>query len=865
MNDLASRGSEPIVDPTACDREPIHIMGQIQPLGFLIAVSMDWIIQHVSANIASFVPGCDIDALPGEHVSVLLREATIRSLQERLAVLASNDGTERIFGCDLVGKDQPFDVSVHISGHSILIEAEPSTVRNAVNPGSLVKTVISRLQRTRSREQLYRECVRQLRAVTGFDRVMLYHFGETGSGTVIAEAARDGLEPYLGLHYPASDIPAQARALYVRNPTRGIADIAAVPVAIIPPLSPEGNPVDLSLSVLRSVSPIHVEYLANMGVAASFSISIVIDDSLWGLFALHHCVPRHVSMEMRSAIELFGQTIGFMIEARLSAERQKAEEAARELHDRLIGKIVAATGSIEAIADYAEDLQSIIACDGLTVWANGEARSVGKTPPHDELPALARFLNRAAASRVYSTDELASLHLPAEAFLHDAAGVLAIPISRSPRDYVLFFRQEIVQTVTWAGNPSVKQAVAGTEGQRLSPRKSFAAWQETVRGKAIAWSDTDRKAAEALRISLLEVLLRFSEEAERQRAAASQRQELLIAELNHRVRNILGLMRALVVQSRPGATTVDDFAKIIGGRIQALGRAHDQITSDDFSEVSLRSIIETEVQAYIGSKASRVTLEGPDIFVDAKAFSTLALVFHEMVTNSAKYGALCDHNGGVSVEWRIDPNGFCRLDWVETGGPTVQPPQRRGFGSTIIERSIPHDLEGTAIVRYLPKGLEAEFTLPPGVFNIVQQERNHMPLPMHQAMSQPAPAQSQLFAGLHGLIVEDNMIIALDAEQLMLDGGMAKVHLAASVAEARKIIATERLDIALLDVNLGPETSFPLVTTLNEKKVPFVFVTGYGERVVLPPEAGAAVAIKKPFATQQLTQAIIDAMGARVG
>ncbi|RYG63625.1 GAF domain-containing protein, partial [bacterium] len=345
-------------------------------------------------------------------------------------------------------------------------------------------------------------------------------------------------------NYPATDIPAQARQLYIRNQIRIISDVGAVPVPIEPPLDPLGKPLDLSLSLLRSVSPIHIEYLTNMGVSASLSISIVIDGKLWGLFAFHHYVPRHLSMEMRSALELFGQMVSFMIEARLYSERRQAEEATREVHDRFLGKIVAATGSVEALGDYADELREIIPCDGLMVWAKGKARRFGRTPTEDEMPGLARFLNRAAASRVYGTDELGFLYPPAQDFVDRAAGILAIPISRSPRDYVIFCRGEVVRTVAWAGDPASKTLTNGPNGPRLTPRKSFEAWQETVRGKSHPWTPSELKAADALRVSILEVLIRYNEESERQKQLASQRQELLIAELNHRVRNILGLMRA---------------------------------------------------------------------------------------------------------------------------------------------------------------------------------------------------------------------------------------------------------------------------------------------------------------------------------
>ncbi|WP_244488015.1 HWE histidine kinase domain-containing protein [Aureimonas sp. Leaf454] len=851
------------VDLSNCDREPIHLLGLLQPFGFLIAVSMDWLIQHVSANIGTFLD-CDPASLPGENLLRVLPEHAIHSIRGRLQMLAAGEGTERLFGCDLLGDNRAFDVAVHISGSTILIEAEPAAKSTAINPGALVKSMIARIQKTQSQAALYREAVRQLRGVTGFDRVMLYRFADSGSGEVVAESVKSGLETFLGLNYPATDIPAQARELYVRNQTRIISDIDAVNVAIEPPLDPLGRPLDLSLSLLRSVSSIHIEYLRNMGVAASFSISIVIEGKLWGLFAFHHYAPRHIAMEMRSGLELFGQMISFMIEARIYSERRQAEEATRRVHDRFLGKIVAATASVEALGDYADELREIIACDGLMVWAKGEARGFGRAPTAEEMPGLARFLNRAASSRVYANQELSILYPPAEAFVDRAAGILAIPISRSPRDYIIFCRGEVVRTVKWGGDPNAKVMTSGPNGPRLTPRKSFEAWQETVKGKSLPWTTSELKAAEALRVSILEILVRYNEESERFKLLASQRQELLIAELNHRVRNILGLMRALVSQSRPGANTIDEFAAIIGGRIQALARAHDQITSDNFSSTSLEEIIQTEVSAYIGSKASRVHLTGPDIHVKARAFSTLALVFHEMVTNSAKYGALTDSHGSISVQWRIDEDDQCRIAWRETGGPPVTAPSRRGFGSTIIERAIPHDLQGEAELRYRLGGLEADFTLPSTVFHRVEPEQARLAATTKEAARMAIAANPPSLSGMTGLIVEDNMIISMDAEQLMLDNGMSQVFIAASVAEARKIIERERLDVALLDVNLGSETSFPLVDDLKAKDIPFVFATGYGENVDLPAEAAQARAIKKPFASDQLIEALGTAAAAAV-
>jgi len=853
------------VDLSNCDREPIHKLGRIQRFGFLIAVSMDWIVQHVSTNIGDTL-GRSPDEILGCPLAELLPRQTLHALRGRLQLLSSNEGSERVFGIDFLGDGRLFDMAVHISNESIVIECEPSAddIDDAGNPGALVKAMVARIQRCDSMPAIYNECVRQLRAITGFDRVMLYKFADSGAGQVAAEALNRGLEPFLGLNYPATDIPRQARELYRRNRIRIIANVDAEDVDVVPDTDPHGETLDLSLSVLRAVSPIHIEYLKNMGVSASFSISIIVDDKLWGLFALHHYQPRHLSMNMRNTMELFGQMISLVFEGRLSKEMREAEEAARNLHDEVVGRLMSTSPSMEELIDFADDFRKLIPCDGFAIWAKDVVRTVGQCPFPDDLPGLTRFLNRAAASRVYASDELSTIYPAAEAFVDRAAGVLAIPISRSPRDYLLFFRREIIQDVTWAGRPDNKPVEYGPNGPRLTPRKSFEAWQETVRGKSQPWTATEKKAAEALRVAILEVLLRFNEEAERQQQLAAQRQELLIAELNHRVRNVLSLMRALVVQSRAGARTVDDFSKIIGGRIQALARAHDQITNDHYQPQSLHSIIQTEVEAYIGNKISRVHLRGPHVLIEASAFSTLALVFHEMVTNSAKYGALSDSRGSVRVEWSLDVDESCEIRWVESDGPPVQSPTRRGFGSTIIERSIPHDLGGESQVDYHLSGLRARFLLPPSVFKMEEgsSESSDEAAPVNNVDATYATnGVTPGLAGKSGLIVEDNMIISLDAEQMLVDNGASQVFTAMNVSEALKIVESETIDVALLDVNLGSETSFALIEPLKAKNIPFVFVTGYGEKLDLPPEAGArAEAIKKPFAPDQLLAALLRAL-----
>ena len=263
----------PQVDLTNCDREPIHILGAIQPIGFLIALSSDWMIARVSNNAGAFIGAGDSEALLGRPLAGLLPAGTIHALRNRVAMLRGPDAVERLFGCPIRQDGDPFDIAVHVSGGQIVIEAEPGSGDTGDATGT-VRSMIARLDQVASIADFLHEGARQLRALTGYDRVMVYRFAADGSGEVAAESCRRGIGSFLGLHYPATDIPVQARALYKRNLLRIITDVNAEPVGIVPVLDENGAPLDLSLSVLRAVSPIHIEYLKNMGVQASMSVSI---------------------------------------------------------------------------------------------------------------------------------------------------------------------------------------------------------------------------------------------------------------------------------------------------------------------------------------------------------------------------------------------------------------------------------------------------------------------------------------------------------------------------------------------------------------------------------------------------------------
>jgi light-regulated signal transduction histidine kinase (bacteriophytochrome) len=426
------------VDLTNCDREPIHILGAIQPIGFLIALTSDWIIARVSANIAEFI-GRAPDDLLGRPLGDVFPPTVVHDLRNRTAMLRGTDAVERLFEYEIVEGKAAFDICIHLSGGQVVIEAEPATGEYGDAAG-MVRSMITRLDQCGDFPTFFREGARQVRALIGFDRVMVYRFAPDGSGEVVAEAAKPGIGKFIGLRYPASDIPAQARELYKRNLLRVITDVNATPVPIVPQRDEAGKPLDLSLSMLRSVSPIHIEYLKNMGVGASMSISIIVDGKLWGLFACHHYGPRCPTFERRSVAELFAQMFSLRLESRERQETVEFERRARDISDQLLGAVASDETLLKDPDWLADILTHAIPAEGVGVWIAGSYAFSGVTPPTEDFRRIIRALNGTAAGRVFATDHIGSVVDGAAAFASAAAGMLAIPISRSPRDYGVLFR-----------------------------------------------------------------------------------------------------------------------------------------------------------------------------------------------------------------------------------------------------------------------------------------------------------------------------------------------------------------------------------------------------------------------------------------
>ena len=839
--------AEDEIDLTNCEREPIHIPGRVQPFGYLFAFTPDFILTHASVN-TRVLTGQEADDIVGEPLDRVLPPSVLDIIRPRMQALQHPDAVERLFHRDLLGDGRLFDLALHMSDRRIVMEVEPSGEAQATDYVGFVRPMIERVQGASDVASACHMAARQLRALTGYDRVMVYKLDDNHSGEVVAEAKAPHVETsYLNLRYPASDIPAQARAMYLRNLLRIIGDVDAEPVEIRPLPTAATPPLDLSISTTRAVSPIHLEYLRNMGVQATLVISVVVRGKLWGMLACHHYQARELPYELRTAAELFAQLFAFALDQKTGDARREEMVRARIIHDQVMASLADGTTVTESFDTIADAISTVIPFDGIVAWVDGNFSSRGKTPTREQFMGLARFLNTTPTGEVYATHNISAAYPKAEDFVGQAAGLLALPVSRRPRDYLVLFRREAVQEVTWAGNPD-KPVELGPNGARLQPRKSFEAWAETVHGQSLPWTDGEVGAAESLRMTLLEVVLRMTDQAVKERTRAQEQQELLIAELNHRVRNILKLIQGLVSQST-GANSVSQFTETVGGRIHALARAHDQITRENWNSASLYELLETEAEAYLGAKADRIRITGPDALLAPAAFTTLSLVVHEMMTNAMKYGALSDSTGSVSVAISSTRAGDLRLEWTEAGGPPVQPPTRRGFGTTIIDRSIPFELKGESHVAYETEGVRGTFMLPA---EYVTEYRDRV---RGDDMANDNVQPGVRLAGT-ALVVEDNLIIALDAEDMLREMGASEVLVAGDVDSALAAVEGATVSFAILDVNLGNQTSMPVAEDLRARGIPFIFATGYGEAARAAQEMPDVPVLQKPYGKEQLGEAL---------
>ena len=514
---------------TNSEQEAIHIPGFIQTHGILLVLQEPQLkILQASKNTEQFF-GIPASSLINQDLTTLFRQFQI----DILAYCLDQENIEIFnpiqFSLECQQKSWLFECAMHRSDGVLIFELEPAGypyLRSDLLFYHLFKSSYYQIKKAENFGELTEMIVKEIRKITGFDRVMLYQFQSDESGVVVAEDQRKNLESFLGLHYPASDIPRQARELYHQNLLQLIVDLNYEPVEIIPAKNPlTKKPLDLSCSVLRSFSPCHVQYLKNMGVSASMSIGLMNEKKLWGLIACHHYSPKYINYEIRKTCELLGQ----LIPIELGKHQRKSEDKSENLIELIQEKLSLSVPQEKSFISRFYGINSttlleLVNAEGVALCFGDDLNIAGKTPSQKAVKNLIFWLENHRRKDIFSTDSLSQLYPEAKQIKDRASGVLAISIFLNHHSYhVVWFRPEVLQTVNWGGNPNQSTSVESDRSLLLSPRQSFELWKETVREKSLPWKAFEIEAALKLRDALMLAALEFSQSALQQALKAAEK------------------------------------------------------------------------------------------------------------------------------------------------------------------------------------------------------------------------------------------------------------------------------------------------------------------------------------------------------
>lgn len=503
-------------DLTNCERELIHLAGQVQPQGALLVLRDDatLTIVQASANGAQLL-GVDSARLLGAPLQ-LLGAGVVEQVRHHAPAV---EGARVHFMAELAlegAAPRRLDAVLHRPpGGGWVLELEPpeqadDTALDGPDASQRLTDAVQRFTAAATVPTLADTAAQVLRELTGYDRVMVYRFDPDGHGQVIAEARDARLAPLLGHHYPASDIPQRARALYLKNRVRVLNHVDDVQQALVPPVRADtGEPLDMSYSVLRSLSPLHLQYLRNMGVAATFTASLVREGRLWGLVAAHHHGRRRLRPGARAGIELLGEVAS----TRLAAIEHYAHAQVALMVRRLEQRLIEATSTEGdwrlALLRHPPTLLHPLGATGAALFHEDEVLTTGEVPSTPELRALLDWVRQqppdADGDSSFACSAVGKLHPPLAPLAPTACGVLAVPLSTTRPDMLMWFRKEQLHTITWAGDPA--KPMEGDDPLQLSPRRSFEAWSEVVRGTAPPWTHAERVMARAIGGALVDIIV----------------------------------------------------------------------------------------------------------------------------------------------------------------------------------------------------------------------------------------------------------------------------------------------------------------------------------------------------------------------
>ncbi|WP_345948675.1 MULTISPECIES: GAF domain-containing protein [unclassified Mucilaginibacter] len=489
-------------DSEFCGSLPLHHVNMIQPHGYLLVLQKDSLnIVQVSENISDV-----LNIEPSEVINTCFDRYIPREQFEDLKNKLQS-GIQNKIPITISLSDKSLLLLVHTHQDYLLLEVEknePNAQRSFINVFEEIKYVMGAIDVATTVQHACDIAIHELKRISGFDGIMMYRFDKNWNGTVIAEEKEDGLEQYLGVTFPASDVPKQARNLYLKNPYRLIPNREYIPIKLYPVLNPITNSfTDLSDCNLRSVAAVHLEYLANMGVTASMSVRVIHNEQLWGLIACHHKTPYYLNFEICSIFELLSSVISNKISAIINKEEYDFVAHLQAKRNRLIEQLYADNDIATGLLNNDNNVMKLFNATGAVVYLNGEITTAGNVPEGEVLENLQLWLQAKNTNQVFATIQLADIFDEALAFTDIASGMLAIPIDMEAGDYIICFRPEVVRTIEWGGNPN--QAVNfEPNGLNYHPRNSFKSWLETVDKTSLPWHEQELSIAETFRSFVFE-------------------------------------------------------------------------------------------------------------------------------------------------------------------------------------------------------------------------------------------------------------------------------------------------------------------------------------------------------------------------
>lgn len=670
------------VDLTNCEKEPIHIPGRVQSHGFLVAVDRQSLtIDYVSENSSSFT-AVEAKILLGQTLTQFGDLTGLNSGHDYLTPLLklgeTKNGFETInpYPVQLNGSDYYLIISV--SGPLYLLEFEPVTIEYDLQ--NQIGKSVSEILMGKNLQSLLHNTAKEIKDIIHYDRVMIYRFLEDGHGEVIAEVKNEDLEPFYGLHYPASDIPKQARELYKLNYTRIIADVNTQSAPIL--THQQDTPVDLTNSVLRAVSPVHIQYLKNMGVASSFSISLIAHGELWGLIACHNYSPKFIDYKAREAAKLIGKIVSSALEYREEEEQTEQNNNYQLAINLLNLHLTKDEDLISALTRQEYTIKDIIGATGAAIIFENEITTIGQTPGEKELKELFAWLKVTMDDAVYYTHCLPEVFHPASAYKQIGSGIIACMTAKELNEMIVWFRPEQITSVKWAGNPDKPVVIAEDGLLNLSPRNSFEIFSELVENTAVKWTKTEVSNVMKLREKIITAINKKAGEIrllnERLKRAYEELDTFSYT-ISHDLRTPLTSIKSFTELVLATNQSLDEQGRKLLGRVVAgadkmnflineilklarVGRAETEFVNLDMENL----VRESAAEVVSALKAEHVKVTFGELPSITGTYTLISQVFTNLISNAVKYSAGTQnpavHISGVEKEdeiiYRVQDNGI---------------------------------------------------------------------------------------------------------------------------------------------------------------------------------------------------------------